>query len=159
MSFQQAIVQLEKDRGVDSTNDLAELYGALGTLYFGKGQTALAQEFYDREERVRSASYNPITAENYRKLKRILDGKRIKLVCVQYPMRDVALLKKIFHGDDEGVLFVDNEKTFKEAVQKDGYKAYFVDMAGGDMGHCTETGNRLLAKNIADVILKKEFHR
>jgi hypothetical protein len=30
-------------------------------------------------------------------------------------------------------------------------------MFGGDFGHCSRNGNRLLAKNIADVILKEVF--
>jgi len=32
-------------------------------------------------------------------------------------------------------------------------------MFGGDFGHCTPKGNRLLATNIADVILKEVFHK
>jgi len=31
------------------------------------------------------------------------------------------------------------------------------DMFGGDFGHCTQKGNKLLAGNIADVILKEVF--
>jgi hypothetical protein len=36
---------------------------------------------------------------------------------------------------------------------------YFVDMSGGDFGHCAPKGNRLLAENIANVILKEVFHK
>jgi len=44
-------------------------------------------------------------------------------------------------------------------VKSTGYKEVFRDMFSGDFGHCTEKGNRLLAGNIAAVILKELFRR
>jgi len=75
-------------------------------------------------------------------------------VCVQYPLRSVNPLKKIFKGFTQGVIFVDNEKIFKDAVAQEGYEAYFSDKFAGDFGHCTKKGNRLLAQNIANAIVK-----
>jgi len=98
-----------------------------------------------------------ITANNYQKLKAILDKRGIIYVCVQYPMRNIESLKKIFQGNDKGIIFVDNEKVFKDEVAKYGRQDYFKDTFGGDFGHCTEKGNRLLAENIAKVILKEVF--
>ncbi len=80
------------------------------------------------------------------------------MVCVQYPMRSIDPLKKIFEKD-EGVIFVDNETIFKEMVKKSGPKEVFLDMFGGDFGHCTPKGNRLLAQNIADAILRAVFNK
>ncbi len=71
-------------------------------------------------------------------------------------MRSVETLEKIFAGEPR-VLFVDNERLFKEAVTQASYREYFTDMFGGDFGHCTEKGNRLLAENIASTILKEVF--
>jgi len=102
--------------------------------------------------------YVPITVSNYHKLKEILDKRGIKLVCVQYPVRSIAPLKKIFQ-EDKDIIFVDNERIFKEAIRKEGYNEYFQDMFGGDFGHCTEKGNRLLAVTIANTILKEVFHK
>jgi hypothetical protein len=65
----------------------------------------------------------------------------------------------IFEGGGKEIIFVDNKKVFKDAVKKDGYNTYFVDMFGGDFGHCTVKGNRLLAENIANTILKEVFHK
>lgn len=93
------------------------------------------------------------TVENYRKLKKILDRRKIKLVCAQYPLRNVFLLKKIFPPQEE-VYFVDNEETFKAAVAGGRLHEYFSDMFAGDFGHCTNLGNELLAGNIAKVILR-----
>ncbi|MFH0912661.1 MAG: GDSL-type esterase/lipase family protein [Candidatus Omnitrophota bacterium] len=135
------------------------LYGALGTVYREMGQFTLAEECSSKANQTRLNGYNPTTASNYHKLKEILDKRKIKLVCVQYPMLNIEPLKKIFQGNIDGVLFVDNEKTFKEAVKKGSYKMYFIDMFGGDFGHCTKKGNRLLAENIANVILKEYFKK
>jgi hypothetical protein len=49
---------------------------------------------------------------------------------------------------------VDNKKVFKEAVNKSNYGDYFIDILGGNAGHCTNKGNKLLAENIARVILE-----
>ena len=50
---------------------------------------------------------------------------------------------------------MDNDRSFREAVAREGYRAYFRDAFGGDFGHCTEKGNRLLEQHIAQVILEE----
>jgi len=131
----------------------SKAYGALAVVYQGSGKKELAEEYSRKIKKVCSDYYNPVTTSNYRELKKILDQNRIKLVCVQYPMRSVEPLKRIFLGE-AGVIFVDNETIFKNKVNEDGYMEYFTDMFGGDFGHCTRKGNRLLATNIANEILK-----
>nr|MBU1328568.1 hypothetical protein [Candidatus Omnitrophota bacterium] len=75
-------------------------------------------------------------------------------------MRNIAPLKKIFKEEMEGsIVFVDNERIFKDAVKDKGYKEYFNDMFDGDFGHCTPKGNKLLAENIASTILKEVFNK
>lgn len=135
------------------------MYGLLASLYLEKGQNYLAQEYYHKANEFRMRRCNPATANNYRRLKEILDKRRIRLVCVQYPMRNLYPLVKIFGDDASDIIFVDNEKAFKDAVGRQGYKEYFVDMFGGDFGHCTPKGNRLLAENIANTILKEVFKK
>ena len=137
-------------------NDRA--YGAISVLYEEIGKPELAKEYAKKVDRFRLEYYNFITVNNYRKLKEILTKRGIKLVCVQYPMRSTDPLKKIF-GKDEGVIFVDNKTIFKEMVKRSGLKEVFLDMFGGDFGHCTQKGNKLLATNIADVILKEVFNK
>ena len=141
---------------LDPKNDIA--YGALALLYTETGNFQLAGEYDKKTKELRLKEYNPITVNNYHKLKEILDTRGIRLVCVQYPVRSIEPLKKIFEGQ-KGIIFVDNEKIFKDALQKASYKEYFRDMFVGDFGHCTAKGNRLLAENIADVILKEVFDK
>ena len=73
-------------------------------------------------------------------------------------MRNVGPLKRIFEKDND-VIFVDNERIFKEALRQGSYKEYFKDMFAGDFGHCTRKGNELLAQNIANVILKEVLNK
>lgn len=137
-------------------NDKDELYGELSELYEAIGRRKDAEDSREMANKLRNEYYRLSTANNYRKLEEILGKKGIRLVCVQYPTLSVEPLKKLFK-ENENVLFVDNEKIFKDATRKEGYNAYFRDSFGGDFGHCTNKGNRLLADNIANAALKELF--
>jgi len=128
--------------------------GGLLTVYH-QTQSQRAYEEYARcIHIVKAGYYNPVTRHNYRKLRNILKKHGIGLICVQYPMRSVSDLKKLFEGDESGLVFVDNEKSFKNAVEHEGYREYFVDMTMGDFGHCSAKGNRVIAENIASAFIK-----
>ncbi|MCX5704956.1 MAG: tetratricopeptide repeat protein, partial [Candidatus Omnitrophica bacterium] len=86
-----------------------KIYGALGILYIEMGNPGLAREYSKKAEELRLSHQYLITATNYHKLKAILDKKGITYVCVQYPMRSLEPLKKIFQDNAEGIIFVDNE--------------------------------------------------
>jgi Tfp pilus assembly protein PilF/lysophospholipase L1-like esterase len=133
-------------------------YCGLAAFYKERGNYESAKEYYNKAIMLRLDRYNPITGQNYQKVKEILDKRGIKLVCVEYPVRSIAPLKKLFEGK-RGVIFVDNEKIFKDAIIRSSYKEYFIDHFGGDFGHCTYKGHRLLAENIANTILKEVFHK
>ena len=75
---------------------------------------------------------------------------------MQYPTMDVEEIKQMFNGDED-IIFVSNEENFKEALEKGKYEDYFVDNFGGTFGHATSKGNRLIAENVANVILNKYF--
>ncbi|MFH1800091.1 MAG: tetratricopeptide repeat protein [Candidatus Omnitrophota bacterium] len=152
--FPQAEDLFKKTLELDPENDRAA--GALLSMYKEMGKPELAKEYAKKVKELKSEDYAAMTVNNYRKLKEILDRKRIQLVCAQYPMRPVELLKRIFENN-KGIVFVDNERVFKEAVKKGSYKEYFGDIFAGDFGHCTQKGNKLLAQNIANVILKEVF--
>ncbi|MFH1519184.1 MAG: tetratricopeptide repeat protein [Candidatus Omnitrophota bacterium] len=132
-------------------------YVGLAHCYEEQGKSAAAKEYTRKVNKLRLEYYNPITRNGYQKLKEILTNKGIQLVCAQYPVRSLEPLKKIFE-DQEGVIFVSNERVFKQALKQASYKEYFTDMFGSDFGHCTPKGNRLLAENIANVILKEYFN-
>ncbi len=129
-------------------------YQNLISLYLERG---CAEEAKD----LMSKCYFSVTIPNYIKLKDILDARGIKLVCVQYPMRKLEPLENIFKGEKQtdNIIFVDNQRVFEEAVEREGYDKIFTDNFGTIFGHCTRKGNGILAENIANTILKEAFGR
>ena len=99
-----------------------------------------------------------LTSANYQKLKEILDRRGIRLVCAQYPLVSIQDLKNMF-DDSRGVIFVDNADVFRQALAQGNYDEYFIDRFAKNFGHCTPEGNRILAENIARVILKEYFNK
>lgn len=141
-------------RCVETTPNNNRCNQGLISLYIATGREQDAEPYRYKLEDVVNGGFTAGAVENYRKLKIILDRRKIKLVCAQYPMLDVSPLKNIF-GSKSGVFFVDNEKAFKKAVAGERLHEYFVDMFAGDFGHCTDLGNKLMAEQIATVILNE----
>jgi hypothetical protein len=148
---------LKKALEINPGDDRA--YRELGWVYRGQGKSAAAAAVAEKAEAMRLKEYDSLVADNYHRLQEILAKRGIQLVCVQYPMRSLAPLRKIFQGRDQGIIFVDNENVFKAAVKRSSLKEYFVDMFAVDFGHCTRKGNELLAKNIADAVWQEYFRR
>ncbi len=134
------------------------LYLVLAECYEKMGKYEKANECYERADKLRYDWYFTTTRYNLKELKKILDKRGIKLACVQYPMRSIEPLKEIFKGK-ESIIFIDNEEIFKRAVRREGYKEYFINRFAGDFGHCTPKGNKLLAENIANTIIKEYFSK
>ncbi len=154
--FSQAEELLQK--AIEVSPEDERQYGAMEILYRETGNLKLSREYGKKAEEIIRRSYRPATVKNYLRLKRILDRKGVKYMCMQYPMRSIGPLRRIFNAES-GVIFVDNEGVFRKAVEKEGYNQYFCDMFSGDFGHCTAKGNRLIAKNVARVILKEYFDK
>ncbi|MFH1790404.1 MAG: tetratricopeptide repeat protein [Candidatus Omnitrophota bacterium] len=132
------------------------LYATLIYIYEQSRQYQMASDYHARLRNLRMRYYNKATRENYMQVRDITSEKGIRLVAVQYPLRDVAPLEKMLTPYDD-ITFVDNEGIFKEALKHKPYEAYFKDRFAGDFGHCTPLGNELLARNIAETILRECF--
>ena len=135
---------------IDPRNDVA--LGIMAVCRQARGEEDSAKEYFARANELRAGTFNPKVAENHRKAQELAREKGIPLVCVQYPMRKVDNLKRMF-PDPGGIIFVDNEAVFKTALESVSYADLFTDCFAGDFGHCTPRGNRLLAENIAGTIL------
>ena len=120
--------------------------------YQSQGKQELAQKL---KAKLDAEAYNLTTKDNYEKLKKALMKKNIQLVAVQYPTRNIEPLRNMLELD-KNVIFVDNERIFKDVIQKGQYDLYFTDRFAGDFGHSTPEGNRLLAGNIAKAILENQ---
>ncbi len=130
----------------------AQIYEQLLKCYQAENKTAQELEVKNLMQQTAN-QYNPLTQKNYLKLKQILDKRHIELIVVQYPLRSVIPLKAMLSSFD-GVVIIDNEQTFKDALKKFRYDDLFSDRFAGDFGHCTAQGNALLAGHLAQAILK-----
>jgi tetratricopeptide (TPR) repeat protein len=135
------------------------IVGNMILLYEKLGNTRLAEEYRKRAESLGLNHFPAHTVANYRSLRATLAKRGIAYVCMQYPMRNIDPLKQMFQGRAEGVVFISNEKIFKDALKQESYSDYFKDIFGGDFGHCTDKGNRLIAQNVSDAILKEVLHK
>jgi len=147
--FAQAVREFPSDQ---------RLASSFALHYLNQGQTKMAAVYFKKAEKISLKNIPEVTLHNYSRLKEILRACDIQLVAVQYPMRSINILKKMLEPNDD-IIFVDNEKVFKDAVRKYGYDIFFWDRFGGDFGHCTRQGNRLLAENIADVLKREHFKK
>lgn len=134
------------------------LYGLLATGYRELGDNIRSERYYEKADNIRAEYYKPFTKDNYLKIKELVFNKGLHLVCVQYPVRKLEPLKRLFDST-KGIIFVDNEKIFKDALKVGNYSDYFDDYIGGEFGHATAKGNELLAGNIANVILREVFDK
>lgn len=136
----------------EAIGDTPEMAGALSVYYLQRGEKAL-------EAKTRKLSYLPMeSTRNYQNLRDRVMERGIKLVCMQYPMREVATLKNTL-GTGRGIIFVENRENFKQALGTMKLNDVFIDMFGGDFGHCTDVGNKLIASNLAGTILREAFGR
>jgi tetratricopeptide (TPR) repeat protein len=124
----------------------AELY------YLRTGDRVKARAWAAQADAIRDRQFCSATHDAYQALLKALAARSIPLVAVQYPTRPVEPLKRLFE-DQKGVYFVDNEVSFRERLQVESYDSLFWDNCYGDFGHCTRLGNRILAENVARVLL------
>jgi len=142
--------QLVAEAVTDDADD--DILGRIARYYSRQGDAEQADRYLRLADDARRRHTPPMTRENYLTSRRIVDARGVHLVAVQYPVRDIDPLTAIFAGT-EGVHFVDNGNPFREALARMPYDRLFWDNCYGDFGHCTREGNRLLAENVADVIL------
>jgi tetratricopeptide (TPR) repeat protein len=142
------------EQGVAANPDDDDILGRVALYHRRQGDTERAVMYLSAADEARRRATPTMMRGNYHLMKELLDRRGVPLVAVQYPVRSVGSLEAIFAGMD-GVVFVDNEATFREALAERPYEELFWDNCYGDFGHCTRDGNRLLAESIATVILEQ----
>ena len=118
------------------------------TLLLQQGRTGEAALYSIQDYPVK-----PLTARNFKKIAEISLSAGVTPAFLSYPNRVIGPLKKIFDEFEgqEDILFISNFYNFREALEKGGeFNDLFIDAFGGDFGHCTPEGNRMIAENIAE---------
>lgn len=143
---------------IELTPNLDHAYRNLAIVYHEQGVSDEEVEKFYKEKgfsfRSVNISSSDATRYHYNYLYRILKERGIKYVAMQYPTRSIDELKDML-GNSEEIIFVSNEENFKEALQIGEYADYFTDKAGITFGHATLEGNRMIAENVANVILEE----
>ena len=119
--------------------------------------------------------------KHYQLMHQTLKARGIAYAAMQYPTRDVRLLKYFFSNDrvpeidkgedfffsskpdakydavlkdDPSIVFISNEEPFTTALTVHPYEYLFVDRFGGSFGHTTPEGHLLIAETAAKKLLE-----
>jgi len=152
--FENAEEILLKAIDINPEND--RVYSVLGGVYKKKGNKEKAEEMFNISDKIRMNYQDLGLVANYQNFYEILNEQEIKFVVMQYPLREIREFKDFFDQEQQkDIIFIENKENFEKALEDANFKNYFIDRFAGDFGHCTIEGNRLIAKNVADVILKE----
>jgi tetratricopeptide (TPR) repeat protein len=150
---EQALLQARQLNGWDHTTIIL-----LAEVCEKQGKTAAAQVYRNEAvvQQKRMDQYLPVTVHNYNRIVDAVRASGARMVVMQYPVRRLEPLRAIFSADS-GIVFVENRTSFISALAKEGFARYFSDNFAGDFGHCTAHGNRLIARNLAGILLDIEL--
>jgi len=129
------------------------IIGSNASSLIGENNFKQAEKYFKIQKQILLNNHLRITVDNYKKLHNICKSNNIKLMAMQYPLRPVEALKIIF-DDKSDVSFIDNESLFKNILKEKKMNEIFVDLFAGDFGHCTDFGNKIIAKNVAKSVKK-----
>ena len=122
----------------------------LSTYYY---PSVYSQKLISTANNISDNYFTLITKNNYLMVYQLLNKNNVTLIAMQYPMRPVEDLMKLFQGN-ENIIFISNEHNFKKALLNSNYQELFVDLFAGDFGHTTDFGNKLIAENVANHIFE-----
>jgi tetratricopeptide (TPR) repeat protein len=138
----------------------------LGTVFrrLNRKKEYIAEDFESAGLPLRAAQErDPLDATryHYRRLYETLKERGIRYIAMQYPRLDVQVIRDMLE-DAADVTFISNQENFEAALESHSYAEIFADSFakhrpppfGGDFGHMTLRGERLIAENLAAVILE-----
>ncbi len=134
------------------------VYDVLAACYRLVPNEKKADYYSSLARRARRSHLNMFTEKNFHELARILTNHHLPAIIMQYPLRDIDILKlylapvMIDHRDT--FVFLENKKNFQDALRNHSYDSLFKDHFAGDFGHSTFQGNTLIAGNVTQTILK-----
>ena len=143
---------LEQAVALDPFDDV--LHALLATELRALGRDDEASRRQAQARTLRAERPNPATVRNYRRLAARVLESGAALIAMQYPRRDPDLLRRMLDGWSPPVIVQDQTEGFERALAHQPYDALFTDRFGGDFGHTTEAGDRLIARQVLDAVLR-----
>lgn len=150
LTEEQKTKMLEKISSVINDRSL----GTIAVDYVRQKNFGKAEVYFNMADELRLNFPNKETNRIYKLIVKKLIDSNIKVICMQYPVRNVKPLKKIFKYEEyyDKIIFVSNEDNFKKALKEQGYDKLFKDQVSGDIGHCNDYGNALIADNVIETL-------
>lgn len=131
-------------------NALDHYYGAVAVEMMEKKDYEKAEEYFKIAENLRLEHPNKRANEIYRQILKKLTDKNIKVICMQYPVRSVDLLKNMLKNESyyNQIEFISNENNFKDLLKKKKFNEVFLDQFAGDFGHYRQEGCKIIVDNV-----------
>ncbi len=119
----------------------------------------------DKMDNYRNTYSSNKTKANYNKLFNLIEREKKLYVVMQYPTLSIEPIKDFFSEEDQkNIIFISNKENFQEALKNENYNELFIDNFGlnqginsvfyGKFGHTTAKGSKLIAENVANIILE-----
>ena len=99
---------------------------------------------------------HPQTIRNLNGMIDITTEQGVEFIFVSYALRKIDVLKDAVKRE---VIYFSNYEIFLELLEQYDYADLFTDLYGGDFGHATTFGNRVIADNVARQLLKLLDHK
>jgi tetratricopeptide (TPR) repeat protein len=116
----------------------------------------LQSAYFEKEDNITKPKVNLFTfldlkqtQENYQSIAKIISNSNIKHVAMQYPRRDISMLRNVLKSFPN-ILFVENKNNFEKYLISNSYDELFIDRFGGDFGHFTLLGSQIIANQLVD---------
>ncbi len=165
--YSQATILFEKASENNNNKDL----NLISKLYLAEINKNLSELTVDGltikfnnsiKERVKFSA----TRNHYLYIYELSKQSNITYIAMQYPTLSVDIIKNFFsEKDKEKIIFVSNEDNFKQILEKERYDVLFIDTFALNLnkdsifyekyGHTTVKGTKLIAENVANIILKE----
>lgn len=94
---------------------------------------------------------HPQTIRNLNDMVDLTTNHGINFVFVQYALRKVDILRNSIERD---AFYISNYEVFVDMLKQYDYDDLFIDHVAGNFGHATPFGNRIIANNVAQQLLK-----
>jgi hypothetical protein len=163
--------QIIKDLIIDDPQAVSKIEGSLfGSLSAYIEEAEMKQDtmpgffyLYGYDNIRINKEYDREAKSNYQFIHETIKNKGIRHFAMQYPRQDVNQLKAVLNSAED-IIFISNEANFENALADASWEQIFIDImgqgnksryGGKPFGHTTLLGNKLIAENAAEVILKE----
>lgn len=128
-------------------------YDLLASCYESSNEQDQARKLQETSQQIFSDTIEQVVVMNYLELIEKIKPYHTELIIMEYPNRSIEPLRRVLTSKTSyPIIFVENRLNFAEARKNHSYDELFTDHFGGNFGHATALGNRLIAEKLAPLI-------